>query len=189
MMRKAIYLVPLVLVVLAGAVGWMLGNSVGSESTKADIGAPIVYNAKVCVYKNGELITCKPNVLTNAGKELIEAYLAQEGLGPTSLTPVKYIAVGNGTAPSASSTSLDSEITDCGLARAAGTYSDQGVGNWSFSHTWTCECDGVTVSTTGIFNASSGGTMFAGMSFNPSTLYSDDQLTVTWYINVTEAGS
>jgi len=182
MMRKAIYLVPLVLVVLAGAVGWMLGNTVGSESTKAAIGAPIVYNAKVCVYKNGELITCKPNVLTDAGKELIEAYLAQGG----TLGAVKYIAVGNGTAPSASSTSLDNEITDCGLARAEATYSDQGTGNWTFSYTWQCTCDGVTVNTTGIFNASSGGTMLAGTSFNPSTLYSTDALTVSWFMWATE---
>jgi len=176
MMRKILYVLPLV--VLIGAAGLMLRSNTNNDMQ----GATLIYHSNVCVYKNGELISCSPNVLTNAGKELIEAYLSQGG----TLGAVKYIAVGNGTAPSASSTSLDNEITDCGLARAAGTYSNVGTGNWSFSYTWTCTCDGVTVNTTGIFNASSGGTMLAGNSFNPSTLYTNDELTVTWRLWVTE---
>jgi len=143
-------------------------------------GEGIRYHSMVCVYKNGELIQCDHNVLTNNGKDLIQSYLSG-GAGAA----VDYIALGNGSAPTSTSTTLDNEITTSGLARAQGSVSSVGTGNWSLNHQWTSTGDNIVVNTTALFNASSGGTMFAGNEFTDVTLQKDDKINVTWWVWVT----
>jgi len=97
---------------------------------------------------------CVHNVLTDQGKEDLEGIISGK---------YKYIALGNGSAPTPSSTSLDNEQTDCGLERKAGTYYDLGTGNWEINTTFTYTCDSSrTINTTAAFNATSGGVMLAG---------------------------
>jgi len=150
--------------------------------------APIDYHAVVCkkvIRADGtvEDLGCDHNVITNVGLDHIKYLL---GTGITS-EACKYIALGNGTAPTSTSTSLDAEITVCGLTRTAGSYTSNGVGNWTISNTWTSTCDGIAVNTTALFNATSAGTMFAGDSFTTSTLNTNDQIQVSWTIWVQSA--
>lgn len=123
------------------------------------------------------------NVLTNNGKDFIEQELGDSASATTEVA--NKIVLGNGSAPTASSTSLDSEITDCGLAKATGTYTNNGVGNWNITKTFTSSCDSELVNTTALYTSSSD-TMFAGDSFSDSvTLQSGDQISVTWNIQIT----
>jgi hypothetical protein len=138
-------------------------------------------NSQVCIYKNGQLIDCKHNVITNAGKNATRDRLGTPG----SLNAFQYLALGNGTAPTATDTSLNSEITNCGLARALSTvYVLTTTGNWTLSKTWTFTCStAVPVNTTAIFNDTASGIMFAGTSFTTATLStSGDQLTINYTI-------
>ena len=179
-MKKLNYLSVGLLGILIGlmvvlSLGSQVGGPVSSEAT-------INYNSNVCVYKNGELIDCSHNLLTNAGKELIETILGDTGSGG----PVQYIALCNSTAgctaPDASDTTLDNEFTGCGLSRAQGTYGDLGTGNWSIWYTFTSTCDNVETNMTGLFNQDSGGTLFAENQFTGVTLQTNDQLTINWTI-------
>lgn len=127
---------------------------------------------------------CRKNVITNAGLNLVELMM---GVGANS--PVKYLALGNGSAPTATSTSLDNEQTDCGLARTAGTYYDLGDGWWEINTTFTYTCSNSrVVNTTANFNASSGGTMYAGGAIPTVTFStSGDQLKLRHNFTFSEA--
>jgi len=161
------------------------GNMISSDE---QFGQEIEYGSMVCVYHNDKLVYCSPNTLTTGGKNMTRDRLIN---GPGAA--VAYIAVGNGSAVAASSTSLDSEITAAtgctNLARASGSGPVAiATGNWSYSYKWTSDCGNIKVNTTGLFNASagSGDVLFAGDTFsNPVTLSVNDQLNVTWYIFVT----
>jgi len=151
------------------------------------------YGSSVCIEKNGELVSCGENTLTNAGKNLIQDYL----IG-AERTNISYIAVcnstnvsgdggGNGCAqPAVGDTLLEGEYSYCGLTRASGALTDQGTGNFSYAYTFTATCDSLVTNVTGLFNSTSKlGTYFAGNNFTSVTLQTDDQLTVTWYVWVT----
>lgn len=128
---------------------------------------------------------CIHNVLTNAGKNHIKGIL---GGTITSNLHTKYIALGNGSAPTSTSTSLDSEQTVCGLARTLGDYYDLGVGNWEVNTTFTYTCSNtLTVNTTAAFNQASEGTLFAGGTITPVTFSTNgDQLRIRHIYTVSE---
>jgi len=146
--------------------------------------SPIQYNAIVCkklLSPSGELIQdlgCDKNVITNDGLDHIK-YLLGQGV---SSGAVDYIALGNGTAPTQSSTDLNSEITNCGLSRAQGTFVNNGVGNWSIFKTFTSTCNNVPVNTTALFNATTGGIIFAGDNFTTVNMQNGYQLQIYWTI-------
>lgn len=131
----------------------------------------------VCAYKNGEPVTCTHNVLME-GEEAIEDQV-KSGQAISWDT----IAVGNGTAPTDSSGTLDSEITDCGLSPQAGTFEDNGDGDWNLSVTYDVTCDDIDVNTTAqkSTGASSSIDYFAGADLGRTiNLYSGDSLTIEW---------
>jgi len=100
----------------------------------------------------------RENTITNAGLNHLELMM---GVGASS--PVKYLALGNGTTVAVGDTTLNNEQTDCGLARATGTYYDLGTGWWEINTTFTYSCSVARkVNTTANFNASSTGTLYAG---------------------------
>jgi len=152
---------------------------------------PTSYNLKLNAYFCAKFKPAKANKwidlgcsyfdpITNAGIEDVENYIKNT---------YKYIALGNGTAPTASSTSLDNEQTDCGLARKLGDVYDLGLGKWELNTTFTYTCDSErTVNTTASFSASSGGTMYAGGPLNAEATFSanGDQLIVRHIYNITE---
>lgn len=128
---------------------------------------------------------CVHNVFTNAGRNHVKGVLGGE---ITTGIPIKYLALGNGSAPTATSTSLDGEITTCGLARTLGDYYSLGVGWWEINTTFTYTCSTpLTVNTTGAFNQPTGGTFFAGGTITPVTFTTNgDQLRLRHNYTITE---
>jgi hypothetical protein len=173
-MNKKILLIPIVTIVAVFA----LSLFSQPQSNK------LHFNSVVCVYKNGVQVgECSHNTMMNSGLNWTRDLIGN-GLGSGA---VNVIAVGNGTsAEVATQTTLNGEITDCSLGRATGSYQVQTIsqGNWSISKVFTSNCAASeVVNTTGLFNASSSGTMFSGKNFAASvTLANGDQLNVSWYL-------
>lgn len=115
-----------------------------------------------CHDKDGNLRWEKTvnNIITSAGKAQL-ALLA----GDATATPFTYLAVGtSSTAVAVGDTTLNAEITDTGLARAAGTVSrtTTTVTNDTLQITYTWTATGSkTIEEIGVFNASSSGTMLS----------------------------
>lgn len=121
------------------------------------------------------------NIITNAGKAQL-ALLA----GDATATPFTYLAVGtSATAVAATDTTLTAEITDTGLARAAGTVSrvTTTVTNDTLQVTYTWTATGSkTVEEVGLFNASSAGTMLGHALTTSKVLVNTDQLVGTYQV-------
>jgi hypothetical protein len=168
-MLLALVVVPAVLVAIAS----VLPVNPGVTATEK----PVI-KSRVCISKNNELIECKSNVITNNGKDLLKT-----ALGQGAYIVVNHLALGNTSAPAATSTSHPGLISDCGLASADGTYYSEGTGNWTIGKTWTCTCaGGIVVNTTGLYNDTNTGTYFAGTSFTSTTLQQNDQISVNYTI-------
>ena len=98
-------------------------------------------------------------------------------------TAFDYLAVGtDSTAPSASDTALGAEITDSGLARAAGTGSQETTNvtndTAKLTHTWSSITADKSIRELGVFNAASGGTMLARATLSVD-VSAGDSLTLT----------
>lgn len=119
------------------------------------------------------------NLVVNAGKNAVAGLF----YGETGVNPFRYVAVGTGTtAPTVNDTALQSEITGSGLARTLATCSRTNnevtlVASWNVTGS-------VTVSESGIFNAASGGTMFARVTFAGLPLVNGDYLELRWKVTV-----
>lgn len=121
------------------------------------------------------------NLVTNAGKAQL-ALLA----GDASATPFTYLAVGtSATTPAASDTTLGAEISDSGLARAAGTVSrvTTSVTNDTYQVTYTWTASGTkTMEEMGVFNAASVGTMLSHALTTSKPIVTGDSVTVTYQL-------
>lgn len=180
-MKKKIGLV-LIACFLAGVLVTSIGVNSRSPKVKQvtvsdDYGAGGVFY----VYKNGELITKKHNDLME-GEEAIENQM--KTVDSYNWT---YLTLGNGTAPTPSSTTLDSEWASCGLSPSSASITDNGDGNWTLEHTWTASCGTdatpIKVNTTAIWSNNAGTNIdyFAGTDFGRTLdLISDDQVTVEY---------
>lgn len=126
---------------------------------------------------------------TNAGTDWQASIMgnsAASGAGTGTQRAADFVALTeNATAPSASSTTLTSELTTDGLARAAGTYGHTGGTNtYTITRAYTfTRAGGVdrTVAKIGVFNASSTGVLAFETLLSASQLLqtNGDQLTVT----------
>jgi len=181
--KKLKYMIPL-LVVFTSVFLLAYGFNFNSEG---GISSEIEYNSMVCkqiTRADGsvEAPECSSNLLMSAGAEAIEQIL---GVG-LNVAAYDYIALCNATAgctdPAAGDTTLDNELAAGGLSRSQGDYTSNGNGNWTISETFTASANNLVTNVTGIFNASSSGTMLAQNSFTSATLQSSDQLTVNWTI-------
>lgn len=149
----------------------------------SDGGQSLQYHAEVTVSKNGEIISRSHNLLTDIGKDHIKALLAN-GLNETQ-GGVKWVAVGNNASVGAGDTTLDGEITSCGLSRASGTYTSVGTGNWTIEEVFSVTCSVANINNTALFNQSADGTLFAGNSFTDTNVGNGDSLNISWNIYVT----
>jgi hypothetical protein len=125
----------------------------------------------------------RENTITNAGLNHVEFLM---GVGVNS--PVKYLALGNGSVPAIGDTTLNSEITLCGLGRATGTFYDLGTGWWEVNNTFTYTCStSMMANSTGAFNATSSGTFYAGGTITAVTFTTNgDQLKLRHNFTFTE---
>jgi hypothetical protein len=125
------------------------------------------------------------NKIVNAGLALAAGLLNGSG-SPTTPT---YIAVGTGTnAVAAADTTLQTETATSGVSRAAATVSlvttsvTNDTAQWlkSFSVSGT-----VAVTESGVFNASSSGTLLCRQTFSAINVVNGDTLQITWKIQET----
>lgn len=112
-----------------------------------------------------------------------------------------WIALGNSSngSPLPADTKLSGELVGCGLTNATGTYVSVGTGAWNVTKTFTSTCAGQVVNSTALYNSSVGGTggiitpalaplLFAEANFTQTTLQSNDQINVTWGVQITTSG-
>ena len=137
-----------------------------------------VYRAKTG--KREVICRDKTNLLTSAGRDWIHGQLYSTGTTDEAI----YIAVSSNTGGvSSSHTSLASEISTSGLQRAAGTPSHTaGTPTTTVTKTFIAAGAFTAIQLTGLFTASSSGTLVHENTFTPVNLGTDDQLTVTWTI-------
>ncbi len=128
------------------------------------------------------LSSVKPNLVTNAGK----AGVASRINGAGSEAAFTYIAVGTGTtAAAAGNTTLETETTDSGLARANATASrvttsqtnDTAQLQYTFSVTGT-----KAITESGVLNASSSGVLLCRQVFSAINVVNGDSLQITWKV-------
>lgn len=121
------------------------------------------------------------NVKTKSGIDLTFA----EVYGSGSAAALDYVACSNDTLTETSdSTTLSSEITTNGLARAQGTYAHtNGTSTATISKTFTAT-GAQSVQKCALFNDASSGTMHHALSFTQRSLQSGDSLAVTFTITL-----
>lgn len=123
------------------------------------------------------------NLVTNAGKAGIASRINGSG-GEAAFT---YIAVGTGTtAAAAGNTTLETEITDSGLARANATASrvTTTVTNDTAQLVQTFTVTGTkAVTESGVLNASSSGVLAARQVFSAINVVNGDSLQITWKLS------
>ena len=126
------------------------------------------------------------NKITNAGLAAMAALL----LTDVTEDGFDYIAVGVGTtAAAATDTTLETEITDSGLARAAGTGTrvTTTVTNDTAQLATTFSVTGSkAVTEAGMLNAASAGDLLARQVFSALNVVDGDSLAITWKIVFTE---
>jgi len=137
-------------------------------------------------YRNGILIGTDhhPGVLTNIGADFIEQQIS----GSASTTNAIYIAVSNdASTPQATWTAIPNEITTGGMGRAAGTYINDGIGQWNVTKTYNPTESG-SCQLTGLYYASSGDYLlcadtFAQINYQGGT----DTVEIIWSLSVSGA--
>ncbi|MEM1995190.1 MAG: hypothetical protein QXW32_06970 [Nitrososphaerales archaeon] len=172
-------LVGVVVVAAAAAFGYSAGVAAVKEQfgVKGWVQVKVVRDGQVIYYHEGH------NIITTVGKDFIAK---QIGSTSPESNGANYIALSmNSSTPQAGWTSIPSEITTGGLARAQGTYSHEaGQNTFTVSHQFIAEATFTGVQLAGLFTASTGGTLLAANAFSPVNLISGDELTVTWTITI-----
>lgn len=122
------------------------------------------------------------NLITSAGK----AGVASRINGSGSEAAFTYIEVGVGTtAANVADTTLETAITDSGLARAAATASrvTTTVTNDTAQLVYSFSVSGTkAVTESGVFNASSSGVLLCRQVFSAINVVSGDSLQITWKV-------
>lgn len=130
-----------------------------------------------------------PNIITNAGQDVISRQTACGATGVACANGGVYIALSNDTTtPAAGDTTCPSELTSygIGLVRTLGTYSHTaGTNTHTITATFTYSptiAHSVTISKVCMFDASSGGNLFAESLLSPTAIVSasGDQVTIAW---------
>lgn len=126
------------------------------------------------------------NLRTNAGGDWQASAMGDTGIPPA---PANFIALSNdSTAPSTSDTTLASEITTNGFARAQASYTHTpGTASYLLDHVFVPTAT-QSVRKAAIFNASTSGVLFAEATLVPVTLNVSatdpgDTLEIRWTIN------
>lgn len=179
--KRIVLLVPLI------AMSMLLGSMLSTPIPSTTGTAQVIGHGGAFEYqhiRNGKVIDewSDSNTLMYAGGNMTVEKL----IGGGTPAAADYIAIGNGTAPAAASTTLDSENADgVGLDRAQGTIAKAVTGNiWNasvnyvFTYTGAGSC---VVNSSALFNASANGVMFIGSDFTDRTMETNDQLNMTAY--------
>jgi hypothetical protein len=135
-----------------------------------------------------QLAFMKHNLLTDAGRDLFHAQCYTNTSAGTRGAGYVAVTENTGQTINAAQTTLTSEITTNGLARADATTKTHtaGTNSTTIEHTYTASGAFTDVVRSATFNASSAGTMchFAAFSTGSGTLATNDTLKVTWTLNL-----
>ena len=113
------------------------------------------------------------NLIVTAGKNLLAAVLGANAAKPS------HLAVGTGsTAPAAGDTALEAEIG----TRVAVTHSNPSGNVWRMVGTFGPGNATGAITEAGLFNAATGGTLFARQTFAVINKGANDTLEITWEI-------
>ena len=122
------------------------------------------------------------NTITNNGKNQIASAIG----GVSGSSQITYAALGTGTAPAATDTSLNGEITDASNARMAVTPTTIATGTVQFAFTLN---SGIytaakTIQNVGLFQTSttSAGTLYAGNTYATSQLQTNRSVNGTYQL-------
>jgi len=137
---------------------------------------------KLELIRNGKVIESREvkNTITNASLAEMSGLVGNSG----SKTAFTYLAVGTGTTPAnATDTTLETEITDSGLARAASTVSQETTtatdDTLQLLKAWTVS-GSKAVTECGALNAASAGTLLGRQVFSAVNVVSTDVLQLTY---------
>jgi hypothetical protein len=127
-----------------------------------------------------------PNTVTNVGFTEVAGLFCNDV--KASYTAFDYIGVGTGvSAATYTNTTLGTEITNSGLARAAstGTLTTENVANDTaqFVHQFSVTA-AQAVTESAVFNAASNGTMLCRQTFSAINVANGDTLQISWKITV-----
>jgi hypothetical protein len=141
----------------------------------------IKVTGRIAVYKNGELVEERDNVITTVGKAALASLLNSASAG-TSL--VTHMGFGTSTtAVAAGDTSLGAELSGNGYARVTVTRSNPSGNVIQYQATLTGISSAVTIQEAGLFSAVTGGTLFAHQLTGAVALSSSsDSLQITWQV-------
>lgn len=129
----------------------------------------------VSLYKNGQLVRVVPNLVVNGGIALTASLLVGSGTAPS------HAAIGTGTTePQVTDTALAAEYARGSASRSLTTTAvtdDTAVFEREFSFT-----EEVSITESGLFNASSSGTLFSRATFTAVPLKYGDILLIRWKV-------
>jgi hypothetical protein len=183
---KKIYLLASLLVALTIGTGLILGGMLGTNNTKTNtvsVYDGTKYKATVCVYKNGKLIDCTHNLLTDIGKNFTQ----QQLINPQSVNKTAWITLSTATGDcSASATKLANELATANLGKASCTLTSINTSSWNCTKTFTATGSVSSVQVAGYnWNATAGANdLFACATFTSVNLENNDQLTISWQVSI-----
>ena len=123
------------------------------------------------------------NLITTIGSKHVRNFL---GFANQTNAAIENIALSNDAAPAASWTKLPAEITGLDLDRAAGAASVVNATAFQVTYTWTAG-GAQTIQCTGLHwdvTDDSDNNLFAAASISSVSLQANDQLQVTWTVNI-----
>ena len=170
-------------ILLAFTIGLSLGRQ--QSSLYGAAGADPVGHVAVKVYRDGELIYeyDDHNLITTIGSTHVRDFL---GFANQTNAASINIALSNDASPLDTWTKLPGEITGSGLVRAAGTPSVVNATAYQVTYTWTASA-AANVQCTGLHwsgVSDSDNNLLAAASISAVSLQNNDQLQVTWTVNI-----
>jgi hypothetical protein len=121
------------------------------------------------------------NLIVTIGKSYLATWLAAASHAGAFMS---YIALGEGTSgPSASDTTLGTELTGGGNARVVGTLTPSS-NTWNNTATFAPGNGTGAVTEAGLFSALTSGTMFARQVFAVYNKAAGDTLTISWTVTL-----
>jgi hypothetical protein len=129
------------------------------------------------ITKNGKVEREIKNLVVTAGKGLVASRLSSN-----SASVIGYMAVGTGTtAAAAGDTTLVTELDRNALAVSGGSVSGAAI---TYTATWNAADGTGALTEAGLFNASSGGALFARTVFAVVNKGADDTVTISWTVTI-----
>jgi hypothetical protein len=190
---------PALAAVLIGTM--LIGGTLPNTTDKFSEGLGATGYVVVSVVRDGNEIYHyeDQNLITNAGRNFIAEELG--GTGTTSeatfiglSTNSKATALTDTCISTTDGGTTSAEITSGGLVRSQGDYAHTAnTDSWTITETFTATASHTAVQRAGLFTAAAtgdtcaggdDGTMMAGNSFSSVNLATDDQLTITWTIDL-----